>query len=76
MEEQKSPTPPNPAHTPGTGSGEEKVKTEGRHPGREDTGTTGEAERPTGKTTGRDSTGVNADKENPIDPASPHLPTP
>ncbi len=75
-EQQKPPTPPNPAHTPGTGKGEEKVQTEGPHPGRQDTGTTGEAERPSGKTTSRESTGVNADKENPVDPASPHLPTP
>jgi len=76
MDEQKQPAPPNPAHTPGTGSAEEKPRTEGREPGRQDTGTTGKASRPTGKTTGQESTGVNPDKENPVDPASPHLPTP
>ena len=76
MDEQDSPTPPNPAHTPGTGSGEEKPQTEGTEPGRQDTGTTGEANRPTGKTTGRESTGINADKENPVDPNSPHMPAP
>jgi hypothetical protein len=76
MEEQKTPTPPEPAHTPGTHKGEEKPKTEGREPGRKDTSTTGKAKRPTAKTTGRESTGINAAKENPVDPESPHMPAP
>jgi hypothetical protein len=76
MDEQNPQTPPNPAHQPGTAKGEEKPKTEGREPGRQDPGSTGKAERPTGKTTGRESTGVNADKENPVDPESPHMPAP
>lgn len=77
MDEQKPSTPqPNPTHTPGTGKGEEKVSTEGKHPGRKDTDTTGEANRPSGTSTAKDSTGVNADKENPVDPASPHMPAP
>jgi hypothetical protein len=72
-EEQKPPTSPEPAHQPGTGKGEEKVQTEGREPGRQDTGTQG-ANRPTGKTTGQESSGVTP--SNPVDPQSPHLPTP
>lgn len=73
-EQQKPATPPNPAHQPGTGKGEEKVKSEGKEPGRKDTGTTGKANRPKGKSTARDSTGVNP--KEPVDPQSPHLPTP
>ncbi|GCF09965.1 hypothetical protein KDI_35290 [Dictyobacter arantiisoli] len=76
MEEQKATPTPNPEHIAGTGKGEEKIKAEGREPGRQDTGTTGKAKRPTGKTTGRASTGVNAAKENPVDPESPHIPAP
>ncbi len=76
MEEQKSPTPPNPVHTPGTDKGEEKTRTDGKEPGRHDTGTTGQANRPSGKTTARDVTGVNPDNENPVDPASPNIPAP
>ncbi len=74
MDEQKSPTPPNPAHQPGTGKGEEKSMKEGKESGRQDTDTTGEAKRPAGKTTGETSTGVNP--KDPVDPQSPHLPTP
>jgi hypothetical protein len=73
-EQKKPPTPPNPVHQPGTGKGEEKVKSEGKEPGRKDTGTAGKANRPTGKSTARDSTGVNP--KEPVDPQSPHLPTP
>ena len=73
MAEQQTPTPPEPAHQPGTPKGEERVKKEGKEPGRKDTGTKG-AKRPTGKSTGRTSTGVNP--KEPIDPESPNLPTP
>lgn len=73
-EEQKAPTQPEPAHTPGTGKGEEKKKKEGTEEGRRDTGTTGKAKRPAGKTTASESTGV--DPKGPVDPESPHLPTP
>jgi len=76
MDEQKPTTPPNPAHQPGTSKGEEKVKEEGKDPGRREAGSTGQAKRPTGKSTGRDSTGINASKEEPQDPESPHMPAP
>ena len=73
-EQQQSPTSSKPTHQPGTGKGEEKVKTQGKEPGRKDTGTTGKASRPKGKSTARDSTGVNP--KGPVDPQSPHMPTP
>ena len=74
MDEQQSPTQPNPAHTPGTGKGEEKAQKEGKEAGRQDTGTTGAAERPAGKSTAESSTGINP--KNPVDPESPHIPAP
>jgi hypothetical protein len=74
MDEQKPPTPPDPVHQPGTGKGEEKVKTEGKAPGRQDTGSTGKAKRPSGKSTAKDSTGINP--KDPQDPESPHIPAP
>jgi hypothetical protein len=75
MDEQKKPTKhPEPVHQPGTGKGEEKVKKEGKEPGRHETGTQGAANRKAGKTTGRNSTSVNP--KNPVDPNSPNLPTP
>lgn len=75
MDEQKTPkSPPDPVHQPGTGKGEEKVKEEGKQPGRHETGTKGGANRPTGKSTPKDSTGINP--KGPVDPESPHLPTP
>ena len=75
-EEQKlsTPTQPEPAHTTGTGKGEEKKKKEGTKSSRKDIGTTGKAKRPAGKTKANESTGV--DPKGPIDPNSPHLPTP
>jgi hypothetical protein len=73
MEEQKTPTPPEPAHQPGTPKGEERTKEEGKEPGRHDTGTTG-TKRPTGKSTAKTSTSVNP--KEPIDPQSPNLPPP
>lgn len=76
MEEQNPSTQPSPSHTPGTGKGEEKRKTQGKETGRQDVDSTGEANRPAGTTTAQTSTGINPDKENPVDPASPHLPTP
>lgn len=75
MDENTTPKPrPDPVHQPGTGKGEEKVKTEGKQSGRQDTGTTGGANRPTGKSDPKDSTGVNP--KDPVDPESPHMPAP
>ena len=76
LEEQKPPTTtqPEPAHTPGTGKGEEKKKKEGKEAGRQDTGATGKAKRPAGKSGPEESTGV--DPKGPVDPESPNLPTP
>ena len=75
MDEQQTPaSPPEPVHQPGTGKGEEKLKDEGKNPGRQETGTTGEANRPAGTSTAKDSTGVNP--KNPVDPESPYMPTP
>lgn len=68
-------SPDSPAHTPGTGKGEEKAATEGKEAGRHDTGGEG-AGRPSGTSTARNSTGINADKEEPIDPAMPNMPPP
>jgi hypothetical protein len=56
-----------PAHTPGTPKGEERVKREGREPGREDTSFGRSA---------RDATSINAAAREPIDPRMPHLPPP
>jgi hypothetical protein len=60
-------TPDLPSHTPGTPKGEERVRREGREPGREDT--------KSGRTA-RDSTSINAAARDPIDPRMPHLPPP
>ena len=54
-----------PSHTPGTPKGEERVRREGREPGRENT--------KLGRTA-RDSTSINASARDPIDPQMPHLP--
>jgi hypothetical protein len=59
--------PDLPSHTPGTPKGEERVRREGREPGREDTGV--------GRTA-RDSTSINPESRDPIDPRMPHLPPP
>ncbi len=53
------------AHTPGTPKGEERVRKEGREPGRQDRRF---------QRTARDSTGINAAASDPIDPAMPHMP--
>jgi hypothetical protein len=60
-------TPDLPAHTPGTPKGEERVRREGREPGREDTRY--------GRTA-RDSTSISPRARDPIDPQMPHLPPP
>jgi hypothetical protein len=54
-----------PAHTPGTPKGEERVRREGREPGRK--------MQNVGRTA-RDSTSINAEARDPIDPRMPHLP--
>jgi hypothetical protein len=56
-----------PAHTPGTPKGEERVRREGREPGREDLKHGRRA---------RDATSINAEAREPIDPRMPHLPPP
>ena len=48
----------SPAHSPGTGKGEEITKNEGKESGREEAGSS-HANRPAGKRTARDSTGIN-----------------
>jgi hypothetical protein len=55
------------SHTPGTPRGEERVRREGREPGREDTRKGRVA---------RDSTSINPEARDPIDPRMPHLPPP
>jgi hypothetical protein len=55
------------SHVPGTPRGEERVRREGREPGREDTRYGRMA---------RDSTGINPEARDPIDPKMPHLPPP
>jgi hypothetical protein len=59
--------PDLPAHTPGTPKGEERVRREGREPGRQDTRR--------GRTA-RDSTSINPHARDPIDPRMPNLPPP
>ncbi len=58
-------SPDAPAHTPGASKGEEKVKDEGKEPGRDEIGE--------GRTA-RDSTSINAKNEEPIDPRMPNMP--
>jgi hypothetical protein len=53
------------SHTPGTPRGEERVRREGREPGREDT---------RHGRTARDSTSINPKARDPIDPRMPFLP--
>jgi hypothetical protein len=60
-------TPDLPSHTPGTPKGEERVRREGREPGRRDKRFTRSA---------RDSTSINAEAREPIDPRMLHLPPP
>jgi hypothetical protein len=60
-------TPDLPSHTPGTPKGEERVRREGREPGREDLKHGRHA---------RDATSINYQAREPIDPQMPHLPPP
>jgi hypothetical protein len=60
-----------PAHTPGTGKGEEKAVSS-REQGRHDIGTT-HRDRPASGSTARDATGINPENEEPIDPRMPHF---
>ena len=53
------------AHTPGTPKGEERVRREGREPGRDDRNHV---------RTARDSTSINPAGAGPIDPRMPYLP--
>jgi hypothetical protein len=53
------------AHTPGTPKGEERVRRQGREPGRENSRVA---------RTARDSTGINADARQPVDPRMPQMP--
>ena len=57
--------PDLPAHTPGCPRGEERVRVEGREPGRE---------HPRVGRTARDATSINPKARAPIDPRMPHLP--
>jgi hypothetical protein len=65
--ERRDVRPDLPSHTPGTPRGEERVRREGREPGREDT--------KVGRVA-RDSTSINPRARDPIDPRMPHLPPP
>lgn len=56
-----------PAHTPGTPKGKERVRRDGREPGRHE-------DRP--HRTARDATSINVADAEPIDPRMPHLPPP
>jgi hypothetical protein len=53
------------SHTPGTPKGEERVRRDGREPGREDTRIGRSA---------RDATSINPAAREPIDRRMPHLP--
>jgi hypothetical protein len=59
--------PDLPSHTPGAPRGEERVRKEGREPGRE---------QPKLGRTARDATSINPRARDPIDPRMPHLPPP
>ncbi|MDQ3649351.1 MAG: hypothetical protein M3458_03545 [Acidobacteriota bacterium] len=58
-------SPDAPAHTPGTGKGEEKATEEGKEPGRDETGV--------GRTA-RDATSINPKDREPIDARMPNMP--
>jgi hypothetical protein len=58
-------TPDISAHTPGTPRGEERVRRDGREPGRKDKRAARMA---------RDATSINPEARAPIDPRMPHLP--
>jgi hypothetical protein len=68
----QQPAPDKPAHTLGTGKGEEQVIWRGREEGRIREGSTG-ADRPTGRSTPRDVTSINPHDREPVDPESPFL---
>jgi hypothetical protein len=53
------------AHTPGTPKGEERIRREGREPGREN---------PNIGRSARDSTSINPAARGPIDPRMPQMP--
>ncbi len=55
------------SHTPGTPKGEERVRKEGREPGRDHRGIV---------RTARDSTSIQPEAREPIDPRMPHMPPP
>ena len=57
--------PDLPSHTPGTPKGEERVRREGREPGRRN--------QRIGRTA-RDSTSISPEGREPIDPRMPHMP--
>ncbi len=59
-------SPDAPAHTPGTGKGDEKAANEGKEPGRFDKGGSG-ADRPAGGSTARSSTSINPEAKDSID---------
>lgn len=61
----KPPSPPEPAHVPGTAKGEEMVLKKGREGGRGGRKSHREA---------RDSTGIDPSGRQPIDPAMPQIP--
>jgi hypothetical protein len=63
----REPRPDLPAHTPGTPRGEERVRKDGREPGRE---------HPRLGRTARDATSINPKARDPIDPKMPHMPPP
>lgn len=54
-----------PSHTPGTPKGEERVRKEGREPGRQNKDP---------QRTARDSTSINPELMAPIDPRMPQMP--
>jgi hypothetical protein len=60
-------TPDISAHTPGTPRGEERVRRDGREPGRRD---------PRFGRTARDATSINPKAREPIDPQMPEMPPP
>ncbi len=72
MAEQET-SPDAPAHTPGTGQGEEKSTTEGKEAGRFNHDHKHD-DRPAGGSTARDSTGINADDREPVDSSMPDMP--
>lgn len=73
MDKQQMSKKPEPVHEPGTKTGEEIVREEGKEPGLKDIGTN-KAGRPIGVSDARDDDRVGA--KEPIDPASPHLQAP